>query len=180
MDETWERISISKAKVTLVLVAVVLIASMVIITSSIVKIDGDEVGIVEKKLFGGSLPEGKVLAINGENGVQAQTLAPGWHVKWKWQYNVTQIKMTEIKEGFVGLIQAADGRSLPADEIYAPEWEDVEKMHNAEYFLGQGKGYSGPQLSVLPPKKYRINTKLFRSEERRVGKECRSRWSPYH
>ena len=22
--------------------------------------------------------------------------------------------------------------------------------------------------------------KMFRSEERRVGKECRSRWSPYH
>ena len=21
---------------------------------------------------------------------------------------------------------------------------------------------------------------VFRSEERRVGKECRSRWSPYH
>src|SRR3712207_1482587 len=25
-----------------------------------------------------------------------------------------------------------------------------------------------------------INPKLVRSEERRVGKECRSRWSPYH
>ena len=24
------------------------------------------------------------------------------------------------------------------------------------------------------------NKKLCRSEERRVGKECRSRWSPYH
>ena len=24
------------------------------------------------------------------------------------------------------------------------------------------------------------NSKLMRSEERRVGKECRSRWSPYH
>ena len=23
-------------------------------------------------------------------------------------------------------------------------------------------------------------TKQYRSEERRVGKECRSRWSPYH
>ena len=23
-------------------------------------------------------------------------------------------------------------------------------------------------------------TELLRSEERRVGKECRSRWSPYH
>src|SRR5260221_13589352 len=28
---------------------------------------------------------------------------------------------------------------------------------------------------------YKINPlKLERSEERRVGKECRSRWSPYH
>ena len=24
------------------------------------------------------------------------------------------------------------------------------------------------------------NIDAFRSEERRVGKECRSRWSPYH
>ena len=25
-----------------------------------------------------------------------------------------------------------------------------------------------------------LRTLLIRSEERRVGKECRSRWSPYH
>ena len=25
-----------------------------------------------------------------------------------------------------------------------------------------------------------LDNKDFRSEERRVGKECRSRWSPYH
>ena len=25
-----------------------------------------------------------------------------------------------------------------------------------------------------------IENRNFRSEERRVGKECRSRWSPYH
>src|SRR3712207_9313135 len=25
-----------------------------------------------------------------------------------------------------------------------------------------------------------VDNPLFRSEERRVGKECRSRWSPYH
>ena len=24
------------------------------------------------------------------------------------------------------------------------------------------------------------NMQVYRSEERRVGKECRSRWSPYH
>ena len=161
MDARWERVPVSKVTATLILVVVVSIALLAVIASSIVKIDGDEVGIVEKKLFGGSLPEGKVLAINGENGVQAQILAPGWHVKWRWQYNVTQIKMTEIKTGFVGLIQAADGQSLPAGAIYAPEWKDPEKMLNAEYFLGQGKGYKGPQLSVLSPGRYRINTKLF-------------------
>src|SRR2546429_9923546 len=27
---------------------------------------------------------------------------------------------------------------------------------------------------------FRHNEKIERSEERRVGKECRSRWSPYH
>ena len=27
---------------------------------------------------------------------------------------------------------------------------------------------------------FAIREKLLRSEERRVGKECRSRWSPYH
>ena len=25
-----------------------------------------------------------------------------------------------------------------------------------------------------------VHTTVMRSEERRVGKECRSRWSPYH
>ena len=29
-------------------------------------------------------------------------------------------------------------------------------------------------------KKIRYKGKICRSEERRVGKECRSRWSPYH
>ena len=32
---------------------------------------------------------------------------------------------------------------------------------------GSGAGWRGPAL-------------IIRSEERRVGKECRSRWSPYH
>ena len=31
-----------------------------------------------------------------------------------------------------------------------------------------------PKKAPLPEKKF------LRSEERRVGKECRSRWSPYH
>ena len=32
----------------------------------------------------------------------------------------------------------------------------------------------------LYAKEKKVLTELLRSEERRVGKECRSRWSPYH
>ena len=38
---------------------------------------------------------------------------------------------------------------------------------------------AGKNRHVVNKKKYRKNG-LTRSEERRVGKECRSRWSPYH
>src|SRR5712692_5213652 len=35
-------------------------------------------------------------------------------------------------------------------------------------------------LEVAVFKGFSPNELIFRSEERRVGKECRSRWSPYH
>src|SRR5690554_3880663 len=38
--------------------------------------------------------------------------------------------------------------------------------------LGHGQAEDSPLQNLLPPN-------LLRSEERRVGKECRSRWSPY-
>lgn len=145
-----------------VVLFVILGVFFVLVLTSIVNIGGDEVGIVEKKLLGGDLPANRVLAVNGENGIQAQALPPGWHVKWKWMYNVKTIKWTEIKEGFVGLVTAKDGRSLPPDTVYAPLWEDPDKMgEDAGFFLTEGNGYKGPQLSVLKPGNYRINTALF-------------------
>ncbi len=43
---------------------------------------------------------------------------------------------------------------------------------------------SGAEYSVIPFLKSqgvkRLDEVIIRSEERRVGKECRSRWSPYH
>ena len=35
-------------------------------------------------------------------------------------------------------------------------------------------------LTGLVPVEYPTTRRSSRSEERRVGKECRSRWSPYH
>ena len=41
-----------------------------------------------------------------------------------------------------------------------------------------GKDFSEKLVEDAKIRKY-LNVRL-RSEERRVGKECRSRWSPYH
>ena len=35
-------------------------------------------------------------------------------------------------------------------------------------------------LYLIPGENFPDQTNVRRSEERRVGKECRSRWSPYH
>src|SRR5256886_9317927 len=41
-------------------------------------------------------------------------------------------------------------------------------------------GHAIDQLIYSRPAIEEASTELLRSEERRVGKECRSRWSPYH
>ena len=50
---------------------------------------------------------------------------------------------------------------------YQGSWHIEEKTVFPEYFL-----IKESQRETL--------RNAFRSEERRVGKECRSRWSPYH
>src|SRR3712207_6977843 len=47
-----------------------------------------------------------------------------------------------------------------------------------EFFLGTGRHSSVPPIRVAVDGSGRGHSS--RSEERRVGKECRSRWSPYH
>src|SRR2546429_5423399 len=43
-----------------------------------------------------------------------------------------------------------------------------------------GRGLAGALFPRQPARGVRRQTQTGRSEERRVGKECRSRWSPYH
>src|SRR5256885_14065565 len=48
----------------------------------------------------------------------------------------------------------------------------IDELHHGDLFRQRG-------AALLRTRATRSKT-LFRSEERRVGKECRSRWSPYH
>lgn len=162
MENNWQDHPLARFQGILIGIIVLMILIGALMFVSVVNIGGDEVGIIEKKFGGGKLSPGKILATQGENGIQAQVLEPGWHFfYWPWQYDIDKVKVTIIKNGFVGLIKSADGQSLSPDAIYAPEWEDPKSMLIAEHFLEEGKGYKGPQLSVLKPGTYRINTALF-------------------
>ena len=64
-------------------------------------------------------------------------------------------------------------------------WNSVEEEYYKYYMTkGQGK-LTQEKLETFESEKKRYDdiysmTPEERSEERRVGKECRSRWSPYH
>ncbi len=129
----------------------------------------DQIGVVIKNALGPELPPGRIIATGSQMGPQAEILGPGWHSGlWPVIFSVEFHPVLEITEGNVGLLQASDGQSLPEGEIYAPLWSEQEfqEMLTAEYFLGPGGGYKGPQASVLTPGKYRINPKLFSLETR--------------
>src|SRR3989441_3538130 len=72
------------------------------------------------------------------------------------------------------------------DQTFAQEVIDASS--SAPVLVDAWAAWCGPcrmiapilgQLAAESSGRYKIS-KLNRSEERRVGKECRSRWSPYH
>ena len=65
--------------------------------------------------------------------------------------------------------------------LYTMEYYSAIKKNEILPFAVTWMDLKGIVLSKISQKeknKYRMLT--HRSEERRVGKECRSRWSPYH
>jgi uncharacterized membrane protein YqiK len=122
-----------------------------------------EVGIVVKKftLSGKGLPPGRLIALNGEAGLQADTLAPGWHWgHWPWQYAVKKESVIVVPQGQIALIVAADGASNPPERILGKIVE-CDNFQDARKFLTKG-GEKGRQMGFLTAGSYRINTALFK------------------
>jgi uncharacterized membrane protein YqiK len=127
-------------------------------------ISKDEIGIVNKKwvLVGKyrTLPDGAIVALNGEAGLQADTLAPGIHFGlWAWQYQVSKVPFTTIDKTHIGIVEARDGHPLSGGRVLAKTVE-CNSFQDARGFLTRG-GERGPQISIIPPGTYRINTALF-------------------
>jgi hypothetical protein len=110
---------------------------------------------------------GQIIAFDGQKGPQANILPPGFKFKLLLNvlYDVDQLRVVEIKEGNYGFIVASDGAPLGQGQYLADAWPKgkIQDMLDAEYFLKNG-GQKGPQLTVLPPGKYRLNKYLFKIE----------------
>src|SRR5688572_17989459 len=48
------------------------------------------------------------------------------------------------------------------------------------FLVIDGRVTASPADDLHPPRAWKVLPRYLRSEERRVGKECRSRWTPYH
>lgn len=141
-----------------VLVVFLLLASTTYVPS-------DRMGVVSKNWLGKSLRDGKIIATNGEMGVQADVLPPGLHFGyWPFIYTVSSEKLTVVDSGSVGLIETVDGVAMDEGQLFAPEWSQAEfdKMLEARHFLTAGNGRKGKQVSVLKPGTYRLNPELYR------------------
>ena len=148
---------------TVLLVLMLAVLVLLVLGSTglgLVVIGERQVGIVVKKFSNRALAPGHLIALNGEAGYQADTLAPGWHFfYWVWQYNVQKAPVIEIPQGEIGLLVAAAGRPIPSERILGQVVE-CDNFQDARKFLTAG-GEKGRQLGILTAGTYRINTALF-------------------
>jgi uncharacterized membrane protein YqiK len=126
----------------------------------LISVGESEVGIITKKFSSKNLPPGKLTALNGEAGLQADTLAPGWHFGFfPWQYSIKKEPLVTIPQDEIGLIVANDGLQIPANRILGKKL-DCDRFQDARKFLLNG-GEKGRQIDILTTGNYRINTAIF-------------------
>ena len=146
------------------LVAVALIALLILLKMFFVNVKAQEIAIKERRYMGRKMPPGRVVAVEGEVGIQADVLKPGLHfVFWPLERVVRKVPLIEIGPDELGVIEAVDGEPMPPGRIFAPD--RAENAHNNFQdpiaFIKQG-GVKGIQMRTLPPGLWPIHPYLFR------------------
>jgi uncharacterized membrane protein YqiK len=142
-----------------------------------VVIGTDKVGLV-KANAGASMPSGEYFAQpvecqlfqdgeaflrnGGQKGPQLEILPPGEHRINPHLFTVEIVDAVIINDDQVGIVEAVAGQPCENGRIFARSVE-CNSFQDAEAFLKNG-GQKGPQVQILTPGKYRINTALFKVE----------------
>src|SRR5256885_7596862 len=148
----------------LVLGGIALIILLIILRKFFVNVGAREIAIKERRYFGSKMPPGRVVATEGEVGIQADVLKPGLHfINPITEKIVRKVPLIEVGPDEMGIIEAIDGEPLPPGRIFAPD--RAQNAHNnfqdPIVFIKQG-GVKGIQLRTLPPGLWPIHPYLFR------------------
>ncbi|MFN8058495.1 MAG: SPFH domain-containing protein [Vicinamibacterales bacterium] len=137
----------------------IVVASLVVVLVGLRIVGEQQSGVVVKR-YGAPLASSRVIALNGEAGVQAQMLPPGWHFGyWPWHYKVDLVDVVRVRPGQIALIVAADGAPIPPERVLGKA-VDCDHFQDAEAFLRHG-GERGRQIAFLTAGSYRINPAVF-------------------
>src|SRR6059058_568953 len=148
----------------LIVAVVLLIVLLVILRRIFVNVGAREIAIKERRYMGRRMPPGRVVATEGEVGIQAEVLKPGLHlIKYPFERIVRKVPLIEIGADELGIVEAVDGEPMPPGRIFAPD--RAQNAHNNFQdpiaFIKQG-GVKGIQLRTLPPGLWPIHPYLFR------------------
>jgi uncharacterized membrane protein YqiK len=151
-------------------VLIVLVLLLLIAWLTVRYIPNQQVGVVEKLWSSsGSVTEGRIIALEGEAGYQADVLRGGLHFGlWRWQYRVHKLPLVTIPQGKVGYVYARDGEPLPPSQTLG-RVVPCNNFQDARTFLGQpnedgaenARGQRGRQRAILREGVYAINPALF-------------------
>lgn len=140
----------------------------------VIHISPEEIGLVEAK-DGESLPPGQTFGRvvdcdhfqnaseffrkGGQKGKQLAILRNGTYRINTELFKLHKVPVTKIPTGYIGLVEAKDGESLPPGHTFG-KIVDCNDFENGEAFLQKG-GQAGKQLGFLRAGTYYINTELF-------------------
>ncbi len=128
------------------------------------------VGVVEKLWsWTGSVTEGRLIALEGEAGFQAELLRGGVHFGyWRWQYRIHKVRLVTIGQGKIAYVYARDGQPLAPSQTLG-QYVECDNFQDARLFLvgweenGHPgvRGQRGRQRAILREGVYAINPALF-------------------
>lgn len=159
-----QNFDIASALPMLVGIFILLIIFLAFVKRIFVNVGAREIAIKERRYIGAKMPPGRVVATEGEVGIQADVLKPGLHlIKFPFEKVVRKVPLIEIGPDELGVIEAVDGEPMQTGRIFAPD--RAQNAHNNFQdpiaFIKQG-GVKGIQLRTLPPGLWPIHPYLFR------------------
>src|SRR5882757_10474919 len=148
----------------LVIAAILLIIVLTVLSKLLVNVGAREIAIKERRYLGAKMPPGRVVATEGEVGIQADVLKPGLHLLfWPVEKVYRKVPLIEIQADELGVVEAVDGAPMPPGRNFAPD--RAQNAHNNFQdpiaFIKEG-GVKGIQLRTLPPGFWAIHPYLFR------------------